>query len=137
MIFNCQVATSTHRQITTLTTISIIIAIYNRKDELFELLNSLSHQTDKDFEIIIVDDGSKIDLRPTTALFNESLNIQFYRKDNTGPGLSRNYGARRAKNDWLVFVDSDVIVEKDYIENIKKKITEIPCDAFGGADKAH
>ena len=137
MIFNCQVATSTHRQITTLTTISIIIAIYNRKDELFELLNSLSHQTDKDFEIIIVDDGSKIDLRPTTALFNESLNIQFYRKDNTGPGLSRNYGARRAKNDWLVFVDSDVIVEKDYIENIKKNITEIPCDAFGGADKAH
>ena len=125
MIFNCQVATSTHRQITTLTTISIIIAIYNRKDELFELLNSLSHQTDKDFEIIIVDDGSKIDLRPTTELFKESLNIQFYRKDNSGPGLSRNYGARRAKNDWLVFVDSDVIVEKDYIENIKKNITEI------------
>ena len=137
MIFNCQVATSTHRQITTLTTISIIIAIYNRKDELFELLNSLSHQTDKDFEIIIVDDGSKIDLRPTTELFKESLNIQFFRKDNSGPGLSRNYGARRAKNDWLVFVDSDVIVEKDYIENIKKNIHEIHCDAFGGADKAH
>ena len=137
MIFNCQVATSTHRQITTLTTISIIIAIYNRKDELFELLNSLSHQTDKDFEIIIVDDGSKIDLRPTIELFKESLNIQFFRKDNSGPGLSRNYGARRAKNDWLVFVDSDVIVEKDYIENIKKNLIENPCDAFGGADKAH
>ena len=126
-----------HSEIGPLNSISLIIAIYNRKDELFELLNSLSHQTDKDFEIIIVDDGSKIDLRPTTALFNESLNIQFYRKDNSGPGLSRNYGARRAKNDWLVFVDSDVIVEKDYIENIKKNITEIPCDAFGGADKAH
>lgn len=117
--------------------ISLIIAIFNRKDELFELLNSLSHQTDKDFEVIIVDDGSLINLRPTADLFEESLNIRFFRKDNSGPGLSRNYGAKRAKNDWLVFVDSDVIVETDYIENIKKDISEIPCDAFGGADKAH
>ena len=117
--------------------ISIIIAIYNRKDELFELLNSLSRQTDKDFDVIIVDDGSILNLRPTAELFHESLKIEFFRKDNSGPGLSRNYGARRAKNDWLVFVDSDVIVETDYIQNIKKNITEIPCDAFGGADKAH
>ena len=120
-----------------MTTISIIIAIFNRKDELFELLNSLSHQTDKDFEVIIVDDGSKIALLPTVELFQEQLDIQFFRKDNSGPGLSRNYGAKRAKNDWLVFVDSDVIVETDYIENIKKNLTENPCDAFGGADKAH
>ena len=118
-------------------TISIIIAIYNRKDELFELLNSLSHQTDKDFEVIIVDDGSILNLRPTAELFKESLTIGFFRKENSGPGLSRNYGARRSKNDWLVFVDSDVIVETDYIQNIKKNIAEIACDAFGGADKAH
>ena len=118
-------------------TISIIIAIYNRKDELFELLNSLSYQTDRDFEVIIVDDGSLLNLRPTAELFQEKLTIEFFRKDNSGPGLSRNYGARRAKNDWLVFVDSDVIVETDYIQNIKKNISEIPCDAFGGADKAH
>jgi glycosyltransferase involved in cell wall biosynthesis len=120
-----------------LNSISIIIAIFNRKDELFELLSSLLLQTDKDFEIIVVDDGSKIDLRHTIELFSESLNIQFFRKPNSGPGLSRNYGAKRAKNGWLVFVDSDVIVEKDYIENIKKDISENPCDAFGGADKAH
>ena len=137
IIFNCQICTLTNQHIVTLITISIIIAIYNRKDELFELLNSLSHQTDKDFEVIIVDDGSQINLRPTAKLFQESLSIEFFRKDNSGPGLSRNYGAKRAKNDWLVFVDSDVIVEKDYIKNIKKNISEIPCDAFGGADKAH
>ncbi len=117
--------------------ISIIIAIFNRKDELFELLNSLSHQTDKNFEVIIVDDGSKIALLPTVELFEQQLDIKFFRKDNSGPGLSRNYGAKRAKNDWLVFVDSDVIVETDYIENIKNNLTENPCDAFGGADKAH
>lgn len=117
--------------------LSLIIAIYNRKDELFELLTSLTKQTDKDFEIIIVDDGSMVDLRPTVAIFDETLQIQFFRKENTGPGLSRNYGARRAKNEWLVFVDSDVIVETDYIENIKKNIDLSDCDAFGGADKAH
>lgn len=117
--------------------ISIIIAIYNRRDELFELLNSLLRQTDKDFEIIVVDDGSKIDLSPTIKFFENQLDIHFYQKTNSGPGLTRNYGAKRAKNDWLVFVDSDVIVEENYIENIKKDLTEIPCDAFGGADKAH
>ncbi|RMZ58616.1 glycosyltransferase [Chryseobacterium nematophagum] len=118
-------------------TISIVVAIFNRRDELFELLHSLTQQTDKDFEIIIVDDGSLIDLMPTIRNFEEILQIKYFKKDNSGPGLTRNYGAKRAENEWLVFVDSDVIVEKDYIENIKKDILEIPCDAFGGADKAH
>jgi len=101
------------------------------------LLNSLLRQTDKNFEIIVVDDGSEIDLSPTIKIFENQLDIHFYRKTNSGPGLTRNYGAKRAKNEWLVFVDSDVIVEENYIENIKKDLTEIPCDAFGGADKAH
>lgn len=118
-------------------TISIVVAIFNRKDELFELLNSLIAQTDKDFEVIIVDDGSFVDLLPTVETFKEMLNIQYFKKPNSGPGLSRNYGANRAKNDWLVFVDSDVIVEKDYIENIKKNLEKTECAAFGGADKAH
>jgi len=117
--------------------ISVIIAIFNRKDELFELLQSLSFQTDKDFEVIIVDDGSSVNLHPTVDLFKESLHIRYFRKPNSGPGLSRNYGAQHAQNNWLVFVDSDVIVEKDYIENIKKDLLAAPCDAFGGADKAH
>ncbi|CAD0224836.1 glycosyltransferase [Chryseobacterium sp. D764] len=118
-------------------TISIVVAIYNRKDELFELLTSLTQQTDKEFEIIIVDDGSLIDLKPTIENFEQGLDIKYFRKDNSGPGLTRNYGAARAANEWLVFVDSDVIVEKDYIEHIKNDILTIPCDAFGGADKAH
>ena len=118
-------------------TISIVVAIFNRKDELFELLNSLIAQTDKDFEVIIVDDGSFVDLLPTVETFKEMLSIQYFKKANSGPGLSRNYGANRAKNDWLVFVDSDVIVEKDYIENIKKNLEKTDCAAFGGADKAH
>lgn len=117
-------------------TISLIIAIYNRKDELFELLSSLALQNDKEFEIIVVDDGSLMALLPTIELFEEQLNIQYFRKTNSGPGLSRNFGAKKAKNEWLVFVDSDVIVEKDYISNIKNNLSTTKCDAFGGADKA-
>lgn len=118
-------------------TLSIVIAIYNRKDELFELLNSLAFQSDKDFEVIVVDDGSKIALLPTVELFQDRLNIQFFRKENTGPGLSRNYGSFRANGEYLIFLDSDVIVETDYIAEVKKNIELYKPDAFGGSDKAH
>jgi len=117
--------------------ISIVVAIYNRKDELFELLNSLTRQSDKDFEVIIVDDGSWVDLKPTVELFENIMEIHYFKKKNTGPGLSRNYGAYRAHGEWLVFLDSDVSVEEDYIEKVKTNIEKFPCDAFGGADKAH
>ncbi len=113
-----------------------VIAIYNRSSELFELLSSMTHQTDKDFQIIVVDDGSMIDLQHIISMF-DALKVSFYRKENSGPGLSRNYGARKATQDWLIFVDSDVILEKDYVENVRKNLQKIPCDAFGGADKAH
>ena len=118
-------------------TISIIVSIFNRKDELTELLKSLVNQSDMDFEVIIIDDGSSVDLPPTIQDFENNLNISYYKKENTGPGLSRNFGAKKAKNEWLVFVDSDVIVEKNYIQNIKNNLQNTPCDAFGGADKAH
>ncbi|QOR74414.1 glycosyltransferase [Cruoricaptor ignavus] len=118
-------------------TFSIVITIFNRKDELFELLNSLAFQTDKDFEVIVVDDGSQISLLPTIELFNEILAIQFFRKENSGPGLSRNFGGRKSNGEWLIFLDSDVILEKDYIANVRRNIAEISCDAFGGADRAH
>lgn len=118
-------------------TLSIIIAIFNRRDELFELLTSLAGQSDGAFEVIVVDDGSHIPLLHTVQLFQDRLDIHFYRKDNSGPGLSRNYGAARAGGEWLIFLDSDVILDLDYISNVKNNILSIRCDAFGGADKAH
>lgn len=117
--------------------ISIIIAIFNRKNELFELLKSLSFQTDKDFKVTIVDDGSVVDLQPTITFFKDLMDIQYFKKKNSGPGLSRNYGVEKTDSQWVIFLDSDVIVEKNYIENLKTNIQNIPCDAFGGGDKAH
>lgn len=118
------------------TSISIIVAIFNRKEELTELLNSLSKQTDGNFEVIVVDDGSSVDLLPVVEDFQSRLDIQYFKKENSGPGLSRNYGAERAKNEWLIFLDSDVVVEADYIQSVKRNLLKNPTDAFGGADKA-
>lgn len=119
------------------TSLSVIIAVYNRKDELSELLNSLSEQSDKDFEVIVVDDGSLEDLSSVVSWFESKLIIQYIKKENSGAGLSRNQGAKMARNTWLIFLDSDVVVPEDYILNVKKNLIENPTDAFGGADKAN
>lgn len=119
------------------TSLSVIIAVYNRKDELSELLTSLSEQSDKDFEVIVVDDGSLEDLASVISWFENKLSIQYVKKENSGAGLSRNQGAKMARNTWLIFLDSDVVVPKDYILNVKKNLIENPADAFGGADKAN
>ncbi len=116
---------------------SIIIAIYNRKEELEELLHSLTQQTLEYFEVIVVDDGSEIKLKPTVQKYQSNLILKYYKKANTGPGLARNFGAKYAKGDYLLFVDSDCLVEKDYIDKITKNLNNNPVDAFGGSDKAH
>lgn len=118
------------------TTISIIIAIFNRKDELSDLLFSLTQQTDADFEIIIVDDGSEVDLCPIVEEFKPKLNLKYFKKSNSGAGLSRNFGAKKANGEWLIFLDSDVIVEQNYIQYVRNNLAKNPADAFGGADKA-
>lgn len=116
---------------------SIVIAIYNRPDELQTLLTSLQMQSETHFEVIVVDDGSTQDLSPIIEDFKLHLNLIYRKKNNSGPGLSRNFGANLAQGDFLIFLDSDCIVPIDYLKNIKKNLLENPVDAFGGADKAH
>ncbi len=115
---------------------SIIIAVYNRKDELQELLNSLVSQTDTNFEIIIVDDGSKEKLESVASNYSEKLNIRYYYKENTGAGLTRNYGSKHASGNYFIFLDSDCIAPLHYIENVRKELKRNYTDAFGGADSA-
>ncbi len=117
--------------------LSVIIAVYNRSDELTELLQSLSQQTDTDFETIVVDDGSKEDLKPVIEKFNQKLSLKYYYKSNSGAGLSRNFGAKNASGNYFIFIDSDCIVPENYIAVIKKELARNYCDAFGGADTAH
>ncbi len=102
-----------------------------------DLLASLTRQTLSAFEVLIIEDGSSIECEEVCRKYRDKLTLHYFRKDNTGPGQSRNYGAARAKGDYLVILDSDVIVPNDYIENVSSELERDYCDAFGGADRAH
>lgn len=116
---------------------SIIVPVYNRPDEVDELLESLTHQTFKQFEVIIVEDGSKNDCRSVVEKYTAALDIHYYYKDNSGPGQSRNYGAERSKGDYLIVLDSDVVLPEGYLQAVEDELKANPCDAFGGPDSAH
>ncbi|HQB29091.1 MAG TPA: glycosyltransferase [Paludibacter sp.] len=116
---------------------SIIIPVYNRPDEVKELLESLTKQTDKKFEVMVVEDGSTLTCEDVCKQYAGELDIKYLFKENSGPGGSRNYGAEQAKGDYLLILDSDCIIPEHYIQNIRKELKTKPCDAFGGPDAAH
>ena len=116
---------------------SVIVPVYNRPDEVKELLESLSSQSFKDFEVIIVEDGSKVPCDEVVSYFSGNLDVKYFTKDNSGPGQTRNYGAERAQGEFLIILDSDVIVPQGYFEAIEKELIKADTDAFGGPDRAH
>ena len=116
---------------------SIIVPVFNRPDEVDELLESLSNQTQKDFEVIIVEDGSVKTCKDVCDKYADILVLHYYAKENSGPGQSRNYGAERAKGDYLIILDSDVVLPSGYLAAVDKELTKNPTEAFGGPDAAH
>lgn len=111
--------------------------VYNRPDEINELLESLTHQQFTDFEVIIVEDGSAVPCGDVAALYDGRLDVKYFVKPNSGPGPSRNYGAERAEGEYLLILDSDVIVPEGYFQAISRELDQAPADAFGGPDRAH
>ncbi len=116
---------------------SVIIPVYNRPDEVDELLHSLTLQRFKDFEVIVVEDGSSIPCKEVTDKFQGQLDIHYHNKPNSGPGQSRNYGAERSNGEYLIILDSDCILPSGYFIAIEEELKQAPTDAFGGPDKAH
>lgn len=116
--------------------ISIVIAVYERQEELTELLQSLTLQTHSDFEIVVVDDGSPNPLESVVHSFSKQLNIHYYYKENSGPAQSRNYGMKKANGNYFIFLDSDTIAPKNYIEIVLRELNKHYVDAFGGPDEA-
>ena len=116
---------------------SIIVPVFNRPDEVDELLESLLSQEEKDFEVIIVEDGSQVPCKKVCDKYADRLDLHYYYKENSGPGQSRNYGAERAKGDYLLILDSDVVLPKGYIRAVSEELNREPADAFGGPDCAH
>ena len=118
---------------------SIIVPVFNRPDEVDELLESLSNQTHRDFEVIIVEDGSTIPCKDVCDKYANILVLHYYAKENSGPGQSRNYGAERANGEYIIILDSDVVLPKGYVEAIDKTLSSAKEEiaAFGGPDAAH
>ncbi|WP_111709167.1 glycosyltransferase [Lutibacter citreus] len=117
---------------------SIIIPVYNRPNEIDELLSSLMKQTySNSFEIIVVEDGSTIRANEVVLKYVENLNIQYYFKENSGAGASRNFGMEKASGNYFIIFDSDCIIPPNYLVEVEDALTTCFTDAYGGADAAH
>jgi len=117
---------------------SIIIPVYNRPQEIEELLQSLTKQTfTKDFEVLVIEDGSTLKSVEIVTKFEALLNIKYYFKENSGAGASRNFGMELATGNYFIILDSDCIIPSHYLEAVDNALDENYTDAFGGADAAH
>ena len=116
---------------------SVIVPVYNRPNECEELLESLTHQTQRDFEVIIVEDGSSVPCREVVERYADKLAVHYYDTPNSGPGQTRNYGVERANGEYVIILDSDVVLPEGYFAAIDAELAANPCDAFGGPDRAH
>ena len=104
---------------------SIIVPVYNRLDEVEDLLASLSRQTFKDFETVIVEDGSTAPCKDAVDRYANKIDIKYYMKPNEGRSIARNYGLERAKGDYFIFFDSDCVIPEQYFEKLDKALAEI------------
>jgi glycosyltransferase involved in cell wall biosynthesis len=116
---------------------SVIIPVYNRLDEVNELLESLTQLKYKSFEVIIVEDGSTHTCKTVVDAYSGKLDIRYVEKENSGQGFSRNYGFERAKGDFLVVFDSDCLVPPHYFDAVNDVLTQRDIDCWGGPDRAH
>ena len=116
---------------------SFIIPVYNRPDEVDELLDSLTRQTIRDFEVVVVEDGSSVPCKEVVDKYAARLTIHYYNKANSGPGQTRNYGVERANGEYMLILDSDCILPEKYLEMVEADLQRQKADAFGGPDRAH
>ncbi len=119
-----------------MTLYSFIIPIFNRPEELRELLQSLAAQTYKQFEVVVVEDGSTIPAEDVVRQFSGMFPLRYYRIANVGTGGARNYGCQQATGDYFLFIDSDCVLPPRYLETVHQALTAAPVDAFGGPDAA-
>lgn len=115
---------------------SVIIPVYNRPDELADLLESLTRQTVTNFEVLVVEDGSTVKADKVVAAYGDRLQVRYFEKPNTGQGFSRNYGFERANGDYFVVFDSDAVIPPGYFAAVQTYLHRDPLDAYGGPDAA-
>ena len=115
---------------------SFVIPVFNRPDEVDELLDSLTRQSFGAFEVVVVEDGSQVPCHDVCARHVGKLDLHYFSKPNSGPGQSRNYGVERARGEYVIILDSDVVVPPGYLQAVDDELRREPCEAFGGPDRA-
>ena len=115
---------------------SVIVPVYNRIDEVEDLMGSLESQTCKDFEVVIVEDGSSLPCGDVVKR-HAGVRSKYYYKDNEGRSIARNYGMERAEGDYFIFFDRDCVIPERYFEILSEELDRNPVDCFGGPDAAH
>jgi len=116
---------------------SLIVPVYNRPEEVAELLQSLESQSVKNFEILLVEDAANLPCDKIAAQYADKINVRYFNVPNTDRSFRRNFGIEQAQSDYFVFTDSDCILPPQYFENLEKNLTENYSDCFGGPDAAH
>ena len=116
---------------------SFVIPVYNRPDHMEDLLDCLANQSIKSFEVIVVESGSSIKSDKVVESYKEKLDIQYFYKANEGQGISRNYGMERCKGEYIIIIDSDVVLDNDYVEQVDTALNDKWLDAYGGPDRLH
>ncbi len=116
---------------------SIIIPLYNRPQEIKELLDTLTRQVYKNFEVLVIEDGSVNDAEDVVKSFADRLDVKYFVKENAGQGFARNYAFERAKGDYFIIFDSDCLIPEDYLEIVNNSLSKNWLDAYGGPDAAH
>ena len=116
---------------------SIIIPLYNRPEEIKELLETLTRQTYKQFEVLVIEDGSTNDAAHVIPEFADQLDIRYFVKPNSGQGFSRNFAFERAKGDYFIIFDSDCLIPEDYLQIVNDSLSQNYLDAYGGPDDSH
>src|SRR5476651_331248 len=102
---------------------SIIIPLYNRPQEIKELLETLTLQTYKQFEVLVIEDGSVNDAAEIVKSFADKLDVKYFVKENTGQGFTRNYGFERAKGDYFIIFDSDCLIPEHYFQIVNDSLS--------------
>ncbi len=115
---------------------SIIVPVFNRPQELDDLLQSLTKQTFTNFEVLIIEDGSTITSEKVFEKYSlQQLRVQYFFKSNSGPGPSRNFGFERAGGEYFIVFDSDCQIPPHYLEAVEKSLLANKFDAWGGPDR--
>ena len=116
---------------------SVVVPVYNRPDEIAELLETLVSQTFKDFEVVVVEDGSTVPCEQEVKSYSDRLDIKYYVKENGGQGFARNFGYEKATGDYFIVFDSDCLIPAHYLQAVEDYLKEEWVDAYGGPDSFH